>query len=546
MNALSKQTCIDWLFGGLIFLLCVVLTVLQYRWTGQVADAEVRLRRAGLNGHAEEAARAFDVELNRSIEQLLPGSSAVDKKDPESVQLARFNSWKATHPRPIFSRLAMAQASGDNIELSLLDQTAGKFVLTNWPTEWSALRENLSDKITSGSPPFDDPRGLLLEFPVPGATPDQDRSQWLIVELDTNYLQKVWLPDLAGRYLDASNRTAPQIIVRAARKPPILFYASRTNWTKAGASVVSVSFNFIGKTRPNSGGPPLTGGHWLLDAWRPPGALEALVFSVRLRNLAVAGLINLMMLAAGIALIRHTRSCWQVAHQQMKFVTNVSHEFRTPLTVIRGAAHNIERGVVSEPEQVRKYSSLIVENCEQLTEMIEEVLAHAGAQKGGAAALRRPVMLPEVLNDAIAATAHDVTTARCEMHAEIPPGLPAVAGDAAALRRVFQNLITNAAKHGGQGGRINIVAAANHEGPKPTVEVKVADHGPGIPEEELLEIFKPFFRGAKAAHIRGSGLGLSLVREIVEAHKGSISVRSENGHGAIFTVRLPAMAGHLP
>jgi signal transduction histidine kinase len=74
------------------------------------------------------------------------------------------------------------------------------------------------------------------------------------------------------------------------------------------------------------------------------------------------------------------------------------------------------------------------------------------------------------------------------------------------------------------------------------IEIQVADQGPGIPENEVSEIFKPFFRGAaaQATQVRGSGLGLSLVREIVETHGGTISVQSDNGTGAIFTVRLPA------
>jgi signal transduction histidine kinase len=109
------------------------------------------------------------------------------------------------------------------------------------------------------------------------------------------------------------------------------------------------------------------------------------------------------------------------------------------------------------------------------------------------------------------------------------------------LRRLFQNLVANAAKHGGAGGFIGLTAAlVNGSGP-PSVEVRVTDRGPGIPESEQTDIFKPFVRGAaaQAAQIRGSGLGLSLVSEIVKAHGGTISVRSQPGAGATFIVRLP-------
>ena len=146
------------------------------------------------------------------------------------------------------------------------------------------------------------------------------------------------------------------------------------------------------------------------------------------------------------------------------------------------------------------------------------------------------------MREAVAATAQDAKIAHCDVQLELPPGLPAINGDAPALRRVFQNLITNAAKHGGQGGWIGISAAKVEEGRTPMIEIKVSDRGPGIPKAELSEIFKPFFRGAaaQAMQIRGSGLGLSLVKEIVEAHGGTVSVENSPGSGAVFVVRLPA------
>ena len=228
----------------------------------------------------------------------------------------------------------------------------------------------------------------------------------------------------------------------------------------------------------------------------------------------------------------------------MNFVANVSHELRTPLTVIRGAAHNLNRGVVQERSQIERYSGLIIQHAEQLGEMVEQVLQLAGAKKNQSAAVRQPVVLVEVLNEALAATVHDVEAAHCTLQLELPPSLPAVTGDAAALRRAFQNLITNAAKHGGAGGWIGVTAVTDENANEPTVEIQVADRGAGIPPSELSDIFKPFFRGrlAQTRQIRGSGLGLSLVREIIEAHGGSIAVRSEGGGGTTFIIRLPASA----
>jgi two-component system sensor histidine kinase SenX3 len=254
-----------------------------------------------------------------------------------------------------------------------------------------------------------------------------------------------------------------------------------------------------------------------------------------------------LMLTTGIVLVRNTRRSRQLAEAQLDFVANVSHELRTPLTVIRGAAHNLKRGVVQERSQVEQYSGLILQHAEQLTQMVEQLLELAGAWKNRAGLAVGPVALTDVLNDAVAAAEHDTKAAGCVVQLDMPALLPTVAGDASALRRVFQNLIINAAKHGGEGKWIGVSAASVNGANLPTVEVLVSDRGGGIPESEQTEIFKPFVRGAaaKAKQVRGSGLGLTMVREIVEQHQGSVSVISKPGQGAAFVVRLPVTANQV-
>jgi signal transduction histidine kinase len=545
MIARLKQTQADWALCGLMLALCAVLSVLQYRWTGQIADAEVRRLRSNLDEQSRALAHAFDAELRSACSQLVPEGPRFPDDDLAGVLLARFKTWKAGNYRPVFSRIAMAVSDENGIQLSLLNQTSGQWVGTNWPGAWSALEDNLARKMTGPAPPFNDECGMLLELPVFGGPPDAAPGQpmkWIILELDSNYVRNVWLPECVAKYLNPSSQSIQQIIVRSADRSPDVLYALQTNVTGTGAPDVSVPLNSTGRMPRGPRGPPPGAGHWLLMIWQRPGALEAIVAASRLRNLAVAVAINLMMFTTGIALIHYTRRARQLAEQQMNFVSNVSHELRTPLTVIRGAAHNMQRGVVKERSQIEEYCGLIIQHTEQLTAMIEQLLELGGVEKNHAALARQTVALSQVLKDAVTAGEHDTRSAGCRVELEIPDTLPPVCGDAPALRRVFENLITNAAKHGGPGGWIGVKASAvNGDGPA-TVEVRVSDRGPGIPADEQAKIFEPFFRGAAARgrQIRGSGLGLSLVREIVALHHGEISVSSQEGKGATFIVRLPA------
>jgi signal transduction histidine kinase len=168
--------------------------------------------------------------------------------------------------------------------------------------------------------------------------------------------------------------------------------------------------------------------------------------------------------------------------------------------------------------------------------MVEQVLQFSGAKAGWVVQKPEPLSVEAVIEAAI-------QESQCVVEKNIDPGLPPILGDPVALRHALQNLIGNAAKYGMEGGNwIGVFASKTRDKEPAMVEIRVADRGPGIPEDEQKHIFEPFFRGRRAVQdqIHGAGLGLNLAKKIVEAHGGSIRVKSEPMKGTEFIVRIPA------
>jgi signal transduction histidine kinase len=278
--------------------------------------------------------------------------------------------------------------------------------------------------------------------------------------------------------------------------------------------------------------------HWKLMVTHRSGSLETAVNAARRRNLLISSSILGVLGASVGLLVLTTRRAQRLAKQQMEFVAGVSHELRTPLAVIRSAAENLADGVVQDEEQIRRYGDLMRTEGRRLTDMVEQILEFAGIQSGQRAFALRAVAIEPLLRDIVSASASLIERAGVTVEFDLPADLPAVLGDEAALRRVFQNLIDNAIKYGAAGRWIGFRARKTGS----VVTVTVADRGIGIDPAEQPRIFEPFYRAAAviAAQMQGAGLGLSLVQRIVVAHGGRVTVTSAPGAGSEFNVGLPA------
>jgi len=399
---------------------------------------------------------------------------------------------------------------------------------------------------------------------------------YTVVTLNLDYLQHEFFPVLAKRYLYNGDHLDYNLAVASRADPRKIIYQLGTplpaEALATGDVTVSLGslrfdepdnllFDMLPRPKEQSGSGNvayLRGDRlavksfrnlpiespWQLVVKHRTGSLEAAVASTRRRSLMISFGI-LLLLAVSVALvIISTRRAQRLAEQQMEFVSAVSHELRTPLAVIRSAGENLADGVIDDRQQVRRYGALIQSEGRRLTEMVEQVLEFAGAQSGRQNYELRPVQVGEVVETVLAACQSLVAEGGFTVDTQIQPYLPPVMADAAALRNSIQNLLSNAMKYGGEQRWVGLKAqsVAGERGRE--VRITVEDHGLGISPADLPHIFEPFYRGREvaAAQIHGNGLGLSLVKRIIEAHGGRVSVESVPTRGSAFTLHLPVMA----
>ncbi len=219
------------------------------------------------------------------------------------------------------------------------------------------------------------------------------------------------------------------------------------------------------------------------------------------------------------------------------FVSNVSHELRTPLASIRVFGELMRTGRVSSPDKVLEYGERIETEAMRLSHLVRNILDFSRIESGRKAYRFEDADLGPVVRAGVAACAARVRDAGFRITAEVEADLPRLRLDASAIEQALGNILENAVKYSGDAREIAVSAARRGN----AVVVSVRDRGIGIPRDEQQRIFERFHRvGGSLVHdVRGVGLGLAIVRHIVEAHQGRVEVESEPGRGSTFSLVLP-------
>jgi signal transduction histidine kinase len=585
MNKTNAKAWLSWAFIGLLALLCGVLAVLQNHWISDFSRAEKQRLQQQLQTELGHLSREFNDEISRACSRLLPSSSQIEELGRERAYRAQYARQRESNDN-IFSRIALVIPEGDSLVFSNLDFDTGQFSRADWPAAWISVRDQMIGRLHGGGPgPMMPPESTLIEIPRfgrPGLIPGEQ--EWLIAELNLDFVRNTLLPELLRRHLGEGGKLDYQAEVVSSADPSRVIFQSGlgkegriTGEPDASVSLFDAG-GFMIRFRPGDRGPGRPGprppgplprgpvprlesaqgplpppvppgtngpGRWRLLVRHQGGSLDAVVARARWQNIAVSGAILILILATVAALVRFSRRSQQLAEIQMNFVAGVSHELRTPLTVIRTASFNLRDELARRPEQVERYGRLIHDESTKLTNLVEQILRFASAGAGHVIREREPIEIETLIDETLRSSQAAHQGAGLIVQRQLEPDLPLVLADKLAMKHAFQNLVDNALKYGTeQNSWIGVFASAVRDENGQAVEVRVADHGPGIPQEEQQRIFDPFFRGQRALkdQVHGTGLGLNLVKRIVEAHGGTIRVNSQPAKGTEFVVRIPALA----
>jgi signal transduction histidine kinase len=560
----------------------VFLAVLQYRWIGEVSSADDQRSRSTL----VFASRQFSDELERNIGRVINTFQGMADED----QLpARESEWSNGAQYPALIREIYL---ADDDKLQRFDRDAQRLVDVAWPAELTPIRTHLAlprfqrrapmvDTIPAivlpvprrppdngrqpgpppqGPPPprpedeYGDPGPPRADRPTdaggePRARDDSSRNDasrndasrnaagnaprndspdaaprprrgphpaFFIAVLDRSVIAHDLLPELTKRFFASEEEVAvtdPQGAV---------VWGSTPHWNGERPDV-TVELMSIGPRPLNA-----DGAHWHL-LLRRGGAFAASIEAARRRNLAVSFAVLLVLGITVAMLVLLLRRAESLRLQQLEFVAGVTHELNTPLAALTSAGENLSDGIVTSPDQVSRYGAMIVKEARRLTNMVAQVLDFAGLASARAPRRREPVVVAELVREACR------FVEGVQLDLDVAADLPVVEGDPDALARSVQNLVANAIKYG-DGKWVGIRAAAEKRG----IAISVDDRGRGIDPRDLPHLFEPFFRGrATADRVRGSGLGLTLVRQIAVNHGGTVTVERRRGGGSSFTMHLP-------
>lgn len=277
---------------------------------------------------------------------------------------------------------------------------------------------------------------------------------------------------------------------------------------------------------------------WRLALYQPQGASPREAVRRQITIFTVAFGLLLVVIAVGlVATYRLVRRETEMARLKSDFVANVSHDLKTPLSLIRMFGETLEMGRVTDEARRREYYRVITRESERLSRLIDNVLDFSRIDGGRRTYAMAPTAIEPLVRETLEAFDYPLAQEGFVVEVAVAPDLPEVSLDADAVGQALANLVDNAIKYSGKRKALRVEAVVRDG----QLALSVADEGIGIPPEEQGRIFEKFYRVGRSETQgrRGSGVGLALVRHVALAHGGRVTVESRPGAGSRFTLWFP-------
>jgi two-component system phosphate regulon sensor histidine kinase PhoR len=236
----------------------------------------------------------------------------------------------------------------------------------------------------------------------------------------------------------------------------------------------------------------------------------------------------------------------QAAEQMRRdFVANVSHELRTPLTALLGFIETLRGPAKDDAEARERFLGIMEQEAGRMNRLVGDLLSLSRVEASERVRPSEVIQLNELLASTVLSIGHIADTAKIDIVTDFADPPVTVVGDMDQLRQVITNLLENAIKYGGTGGKVVVSLAFVDPDPAvrgPSAHIAVRDNGPGIDPLHLPRLTERFYRADshRSRELGGTGLGLAIAKHIVNRHRGRLRMESELGQGAVFTVILPA------
>lgn len=277
---------------------------------------------------------------------------------------------------------------------------------------------------------------------------------------------------------------------------------------------------------------------WSLELYQKnPALFETFLTSRRGIYFYMFLLIAGILIFGLILTVRTVTREMELAKMKSDFVSTISHEFKSPLTSIRQLAEMLQTGRIPSEERRQKYYDVLLEQSERLSLLTDNILSFAQIEEGRKEFKFEMADIGALLKDIVTTLQDRVRHEGFEIQMDIDKSLPEIRMDTAAMTQAVTNLMDNAIKYSGKKRKVVVRSFTENQ----NLVIAVQDFGIGIQKEEISKVFERFYRGGDelTRTVKGSGLGLTLVKQIVEAHQGSVHVKSEPGRGSTFSIRLP-------